>query len=86
MDDPKSYPQTTVYTETMDNCEEYKLSSKKDEFKEKCSIKLEEYLWHDALHPTTAVHDAMAVQIAQMLGAGLHVGIDQSQEEDREEE
>ena len=37
-------------------------------------MKLEQYLWHDALHPTTAVHDAMAAQIAKMLKVGSHVG------------
>ena len=41
-----------------------------------CEIQLEKYLWHDALHPTTAVHDAMAAQIAQML-VGVRTGRDE---------
>ena len=76
MDNPKSYPQTRVYEDTTDSCGEYKESSKKDDFNKKCGIRLEQYLWHDALHPTTAVHDAMAAVIAGMLQLGLHVGVD----------
>ncbi len=77
IDDPTSYPQTAGYSNTRDNCEEYKTAEKKDDFKAKCGMKLEKYLWHDALHPTPAVHDAMAAQIAQMLEAGSHVGAEQ---------
>ena len=80
MDDPKSYPETAIYKNTTDNCGAYKDLSKKDDFNKKCGIKLEKYLWHDPLHPTTAVHDAMAAQIAQMLEAGLHVGADKGKE------
>ena len=36
----------------------------KNAFDKECVVKLEEYLWHDALHPTPAVHDAMAEKIA----------------------
>ena len=74
IDDPNAYPQTQVYKHTADNCEEYHSASQKDDWNEICGIELERYLWHDALHPTTAVHDAMAAQVAQMLDAGLHVG------------
>ena len=86
MDDPKSYPQTTVYRNTTNNCGEYKDLTKKDDFRKKCNIKLEEYLWKDALHPTTAVHDAIAGQIAQMLEIGLHVGADKGKKESLDEE
>lgn len=79
IDDPKSYPQTRIYDNTKDDCEEYGNSNRKDEFNERCGVKLEKYLWHDPLHPTTAVHDAMAEQIAQMLGAGFHIGFGKSQ-------
>ena len=70
IDDPKSYPQTEVYRNTTDECQKYIHESKKNEYQEVCGVKLEEYLWHDALHPTTAVHDAMAAQIAHMLEMG----------------
>ncbi|CAF9910001.1 MAG: hypothetical protein ALECFALPRED_006129 [Alectoria fallacina] len=73
IDDPKSYPQTAIYKNTTDNCEEYKAASKKKDFDEVCGMELENYLWHDALHPTTAVHEAMAAQVAQML-EGVHGG------------
>lgn len=71
IDDPKSYPETSLYKNTTDNCEEYKSAGEKNDFDDVCGIQLERYLWHDALHPTTAVHEAMAAQIAQMLEAGL---------------
>ena len=76
IDDPKSYPQTAGYKNTVDNCEEYKTASKKNDFKEVCGIRLERYLWHDPLHPTSAVHEAVAAQIAQML-EDVHVGRDE---------
>lgn len=75
MDDPKSYNQTKVYQRTKDNCEEYHESNKKADLIEVCEIPLEKYLWRDALHPTTAVHDALAAQIAQML-EGVRKGND----------
>ena len=75
IEDPKSYPQTAIYKNTADNCEEYKAASKKNDFDEVCGMELEKYLWHDALHPTTAVHEAMAAQVAQML-EGVHGGED----------
>ncbi|KAL9133146.1 MAG: hypothetical protein Q9175_005679 [Cornicularia normoerica] len=75
IDDPKSYPQTTIYRNTREPCEEYHAASKKDDFNQTCGMTLEKYLWHDALHPTTAVHEAIAAQIAQMLEWG-HVGTD----------
>lgn len=80
IDDPKSYPETAIYKNTTNDCSEYKDSGKKDDFNKKCGIKLEQYLWHDPLHPTTAVHDAIAAQIAQMLEAGLHIGADKDKE------
>lgn len=79
MDDPKSYPETALYKNTTNDCGEYKNLGKKDDFNEKCGIRLEKYLWHDPLHPTTAVHDAIAVQIAQMLEAGSHIRADEGQ-------
>ncbi|CAD6575220.1 MAG: hypothetical protein ASARMPREDX12_007151 [Alectoria sarmentosa] len=80
IDDPKSYQQTAIYKNTADNCEEYKAASKKNDFDEVCGMELENYLWHDALHPTTAVHEAMAAQVAQML-EGVHGGEDNGQKE-----
>lgn len=37
-------------------------------------MRLEEYLWHDALHPTAGVHEAMGAEIARMLEGGEDVG------------
>lgn len=76
IDDPTSHPQTRLYRNTTGNCEQYKDASEKDAFEEVCEIQLEKYLWHDALHPTAAVHDAMAAQIAQML-VGARTGRDE---------
>lgn len=75
IDDPKSYPQTSIYGETRDDCEEYETAGHKGDFDGHCDMELEKYLWRDALHPTTAVHEAMAAQIALML-EGWSVGAD----------
>lgn len=75
IDDPGSYPETSIYEDTTDNCEEYRTASNKNDFDAVCEMPLEKYLWHDALHPTTAVHEAMAAQIALML-EGVSVGAD----------
>lgn len=74
MDDPTAYPQTERYLRTADNCEEYHESSDKDDWKEVCGVSVERYLWRDALHPTTGVHEAMAAQIAGMLEGDVEKG------------
>lgn len=42
----------------------------KDTFLEECGVPVNQYFWLNNIHPTYPVHEAVAAQIAQLLGAG----------------
>ena len=68
IDDPSVFPATTHYKETTKPCSKYMGDySSLDLFDEECGFALDEYLWHDNLHPTMPFHKALASQLAEFL-------------------
>ena len=68
VDDPAAFPQTRVYKDTTGACPAYVgHPEKKNAFKEECGLKIQEFMWHDALHPTYPIQDALAEEIAKTL-------------------
>jgi len=67
IDDPKSFKQTAGYKDTADRCQEYYKVKEAKAFDKKCGISYKEYLWHDALHPTFPIQEAIAAQVVSFL-------------------
>ena len=80
MDDPTSFPETAIYKNLTDECSDYTRDDIQfDWFSEECGVRRNQYLWRDALHPTSPVHEAMASQIAELLrGRGMFGRTDES--------
>lgn len=44
-----------------------------DTFIEKCGVPVNEYFWLNSFHPTGAIHEVVADQVAKLLQAGPNV-------------
>ncbi|KAH7141058.1 hypothetical protein EDB81DRAFT_692667 [Dactylonectria macrodidyma] len=70
IDDWESLEQTKVYKDTTAYCEAYKNGTPLPDTKwDNCTYAANEYLWLNSLHPTSPMHDALASEIANVLGA-----------------
>ncbi|KAL8927053.1 MAG: hypothetical protein Q9208_002599 [Pyrenodesmia sp. 3 TL-2023] len=69
LDSPLSLPQTVRVRNTDGFCPAYSRAPTMDYFDPKCGLRVDEYFWANALHPTWPVHDAMAGEIVGMLRA-----------------
>lgn len=63
---PASIPQTAVYQNTTEHCWGYTRETN-DTLKPECGVRHGEYLWHDPLHLTWPLQDALASQVALLL-------------------
>ncbi|KAF2397470.1 hypothetical protein EJ06DRAFT_481860 [Trichodelitschia bisporula] len=68
MDNPAAYKQTAGLKDTGSFCEAYGKGTPKPDTKlADCKYKVNEYFWYNNLHPSTAVHDAVAAEVARAL-------------------
>ncbi|KAJ4393271.1 hypothetical protein N0V93_002479 [Gnomoniopsis smithogilvyi] len=75
MEDPKSFPQTSLLKNTTDSCDAYGPvgTPEQDTFYDVCGVPVNEYFWLNALHPTYPIHEAVAAQIAKLLEGSPNV-------------
>ena len=68
LDNPTSYPQTAIYRNTTTFCAAYQQGTiNPDSLNTSCGVPANQYFWLNSLHPTSPVHDLMAVKIAGLL-------------------
>ncbi|KAF2099755.1 hypothetical protein NA57DRAFT_75260 [Rhizodiscina lignyota] len=73
LDNPKAYEQTKMLKNTTNFCASYEDgTSKPDTFNRNCIYPVDEYFWLNSLHPTGAIHNAMAFQLAQMMSKPVY--------------
>lgn len=65
---PASNSLTAGIRNTQNYCQFYETSTSPDAFNLLCIYPVSGYFWHDLLHPTWPVHQAMAASIAALLG------------------
>ncbi|KAI2633344.1 hypothetical protein GGS21DRAFT_129912 [Xylaria nigripes] len=75
LDDPTSHPETAGLKNTTDYCDAYQnaWNGSPDTFDASCRFPLRQYFWLNNLHPTSAVHEAVAKGVSDMLAAGLYI-------------
>ncbi|KAH7115894.1 hypothetical protein B0J11DRAFT_113022 [Dendryphion nanum] len=75
MDNPRSRPETIGYTNTTGFCAAYsRRTYNEEESNSSCGAPQKEFLWLDALHPTTPIHTAMASEVAAQLRGNEIIG------------
>ncbi|KAF8850272.1 hypothetical protein BDZ45DRAFT_751925 [Acephala macrosclerotiorum] len=74
LDDPKRFWQTSGIKNTTEFCKKYELGTPTtDYFDSECGIRVDEYFWLNALHPTYPIHDLIAEKVAKMLEKGPNI-------------
>lgn len=74
LDDPSSFPQTSIYKNTTDYCIAYENgTAANDTFDLSCGIPVNEYFWLNTLHPTYPMHNVLAQEVSMLLGQGPNV-------------
>jgi len=74
LDNPSSFPQTSLYKNTTAYCTAYENGTPADDtFDSSCGIPVNEYFWLNSLHPTYPIHDVLAQALGQQLQAGPNV-------------
>jgi len=74
LDNPKSFPQTSLYKNTTDFCAAYQNGTPaQNTFNTSCGVPVNEYFWLNTLHPTYPVHDALAQEVSLLLKSGPNV-------------
>jgi len=75
LDNPKSYPATSLYKNTTAYCTAYANGTPTDDYLNAtaCEIPVNEYFWLNSLHPTYPMHDVLAQQVSLQLEAGPNV-------------
>lgn len=68
LDNPASTPQTAGIAYTTGYCSQYVGSTDPNAYNASCTKPVSAYFWHDFLHPTWPVHQALASSIAKLLG------------------
>jgi len=74
LDNPDSFPQTSIYKNVTDFCVAYENGTPADNtFDASCGVPVNEYFWLNSLHPTYPMHDVLAQEISFTLSAGPNV-------------
>ncbi|KAI1811984.1 hypothetical protein GGS20DRAFT_592349 [Poronia punctata] len=74
MDDPTSHLETSGLKNTTDFCEDYQNGTpEEDTFTPSCGVPVNQYFWLNNLHPTSAIHEVVAKEIADALTEGPNV-------------
>ncbi|KAI5922461.1 hypothetical protein F4810DRAFT_264852 [Camillea tinctor] len=68
MDDPSAYEATSGLKNTTDYCTAYENgTSEQDTLNPSCGVPVNEYFWLNNLHPTSPIHEVVALEIADAL-------------------
>ncbi|KAI0593252.1 hypothetical protein F4775DRAFT_523188 [Biscogniauxia sp. FL1348] len=71
MDDPGAYEATAGLKNTTDYCAAYENgTSDQDTLDPSCGVAVNEYFWLNNLHPTSPIHEVVALEIADALNVG----------------
>ncbi|KAH8808553.1 hypothetical protein F5884DRAFT_673363 [Xylogone sp. PMI_703] len=74
LDNPASFPQTSIYQNTTAYCVAYENGTPTtDYFDPSCGVPVNEYFWLNSLHPTYPMHDVLAEQVSLLLKDGPNI-------------
>jgi len=74
LDNPKSFPQTSIYKNTTDFCLAYENGTAADNsFDPSCGVPVNEYFWLNSLHPTYPMQNVLAQEVSLTLEKGPNV-------------
>ena len=70
LNNPATFPQTAIYTNTTGSCEAYanNLTITENSFEPSCGVPVKDYFWLKTVHPTYPIHDVLAEQVVKLLG------------------
>ncbi|KAI1345836.1 hypothetical protein F5Y01DRAFT_322708 [Xylaria sp. FL0043] len=74
IDDPTSHAETAGLKNTTDYCAAYQNGTPaQDTYDASCGVPVNEYFWLNNLHPTSAIHQVVAKEVADLLTAGPNI-------------
>ncbi|KAI0869595.1 hypothetical protein GGS24DRAFT_478302 [Hypoxylon argillaceum] len=74
IDNPSSHPETAGLKNTTDYCTAYQNGTPaQNTLTPSCGIPVNQYFWLNNLHPTSAIHEVVAKEVADLLTAGPNI-------------